>query len=300
MINCSVCIATYKRPKLLDELLTSLINQNLTENIKIEIIVVDNDSQTSAKNICTNFRHNNISLKYFIQPQKNIALTRNKAVKEATGEYILFIDDDEKASPDWIINLSNTLISYQADAVFGRVISYFKNKVPNWLKETYIYNRPSPATGSSPLFTSTNNCMIKSSLIKNMEGPFEAEYGLTGGSDSKLFAILTNKGAKFVSCYEAWVSEEIPAERTKLGYLIKRVFRTGNNHTRILIELAGKNKRKIQIKEFFISLCYMSIGLFLAFITIFNKKWRFHWMLKSVSNLGRFFAVLKYYPIAYK
>ena len=95
---CSVCIATYKRSQLLRKLLDSIVSQYLPDNIKLQVIVVDNDMENSAEHIVKEYENReNISFEYFVQPEKNISLTRNVAVKNSKGEFLLFIDDDEEA-----------------------------------------------------------------------------------------------------------------------------------------------------------------------------------------------------------
>ena len=55
-MTCSICIATYKRPILLKKLLESLFAQKVSEEISLEIIVVDNDAKETAKEICSMFK----------------------------------------------------------------------------------------------------------------------------------------------------------------------------------------------------------------------------------------------------
>ena len=124
---------------------------------------------------------------YLTQPEKNISLTRNKAVKKAIGEYLLFIDDNEIANPNWINSLIEVLIKYNADSVFGKVISYYEDGVPDWIKKSHFFKVPVEKTGEPSKFTRTGNCVIKSKLIKSIEGPFDPEFGLTGGEDGILF-----------------------------------------------------------------------------------------------------------------
>ena len=52
---CSVCVATFKRPELLRKLIHSLFDQKEIEDIVLEIIIVDNDVDKSAKEIVTEF-----------------------------------------------------------------------------------------------------------------------------------------------------------------------------------------------------------------------------------------------------
>jgi len=295
---CSVCIATFKRPVLLKKLLNSLVDQILPEDVEIEILIVDNDAEKSAKSIYEQFLDTSqFQIHYYTQPIKNISLTRNMAVEKATGEYILFIDDDEVASQEWIANLLFTLKEFNADAVFGRVISYFIGAPPLWVTKCFLYNRPAPPTGTEALSTRTGNCVVKSSLLKEIRGPFNPEYGVTGGEDTQLFEKLRHKGAKFVNCYEAWTSEFVPPERTQIRWLLKRAFITGNNHTRRRIEFAQSGKIKIRFIQAIIGICYSIISLFLILIPVPKKIWRVHWVLKVAANIGKLYAVFGYFPV---
>ena len=92
---CSACIATYKRSQLLKKLLDGILNQNVTDNIRLQVIVVDNDVEKSAEHIIKEYENReNIIFEYFVQPEKNTSLTRNVAVENSIGDYLLFIDDD--------------------------------------------------------------------------------------------------------------------------------------------------------------------------------------------------------------
>ena len=42
---------------------------------------------------------------YAVEPERNIALARNRALSLARGEKLAFIDDDEMASPFWLSTL---------------------------------------------------------------------------------------------------------------------------------------------------------------------------------------------------
>ena len=97
-MKCSCCINTFARPDLLKKLLVSLHKQKLPADVELEIIVVDNGPNQKGEKVVegVNKLYTN-KIKYFIQPEKNISLTRNIAVQNSTGEYILFIDDDGSA-----------------------------------------------------------------------------------------------------------------------------------------------------------------------------------------------------------
>ena len=288
----SICVATYKRPELLKLLLESLVKQELTDEIKLEIIVVDNDPAESGKPVLGQYADTQkISFYYYTQPINNISLARNKAVKSATGEYIFFIDDDEIASSSWVKLMVETMANYKADAVFGRVLSYYGESTPDWIKKSYLFNRPSPPTGTPVFYTRTGNCLIKASILIQIEGPFDPAYGVTGGEDTHLFGKLRRNGNKFVNCYEAWVSEFQPPARTKTSYLIKRAFFTGNLSTRRTIEFSGKYRFLTRIKFLTTSTMFLILSFLLMIICFPNRHYRIYWATKIASNFGHFLAV---------
>lgn len=297
----SICIATYKRPNLLEKLLESLINQELLENIELEIIIVDNSPQREAEKIVKRFNsiYPNL-LHYKTQNEKNISLTRNVAVNMSNGEFILFIDDDEYADSKWIHNLLKTVINYKADAVFGKVVSYFDDDTPAWIKKSYIYNRPAPQTGTIAKATRTGNCIVKTSLLKSIPGPFDIKYGITGGSDTYLFQSLALKGTKYINCREAVTFEFVPKARATKDWLYRRAFRGGNDYTRHAIELAKSNSKfLIYLRHGIIGSLYFIISFVLAILLFPIKIWSMHWRLKMRANFGKLAAVVGYIPKEY-
>ena len=300
MKKISCCINTYKRPELLKKLLISINEQSLDKDISIEIIVVDNDTSQLGEKIIEEFKSIlKFPIHYYIQPIKNISITRNKAVSEANGDYIFFIDDDEYAEPNWIINTVACLEKYNADAVFGSVLSYFDNNTPDWIKSNLMFQRQIQKTGTTPKYTRTGNCLIKAEVLKSIEGPFDLQYGLTGGSDSHLFTILSKKGAKFIYCAESIVYEYVPPERANINWLLKRSIRTGNSYARRAIQLATRPFIKrvfLFIKAFLLAL----VNIIFCFFSLYSKKKYFNFFIKTAGYCGHIMSVFNIYYKEYK
>ena len=299
-MTCSVCIATYKRKQLLRNLLKSIYAQNLPQDINLQVVVVDNDIEKSAEEIITEFKNNDkISLEYHSQPEKNISITRNVGVKHSQGEYLLFIDDDETADADWVSEHWKAITSFEADGVFGRVVPEFPEDTPKWIKEGDFFNKNSPLTGNLATSVATSNCIVKANLLKNKPGPFSPEYGLTGGEDTHLFYGLRKEGAKLISCREAIVREIIPMERTKVKWLIKKSYQTGNASTRRMIEFAVVKFTK-RIYLFSKAIVYLIISVVMVIICLPIVRLRIKWLLKIFSNLGHISAAIGYHFSGYK
>lgn len=299
---CSVCIATYKRPEKLKECLSSIAQLKLSENIHIEVILVDNDRKKSAEPVYKWFQnHFKIHINYTNEPEQNIALARNRAINNAKGKYILFIDDDEIATPDWLMNLVHCIETHHADAVFGKVQFTFDQTIPQYIQECYLYlGDQDLQTGRKATLFKTNNVIIKSSLLKSMTIIFDPRYGITGGSDSQLFSRLEIQGAKFIECAEAVTIEYSPPQRSNKKWLMKRAMRGGNNHTRILIELAPKGTIKLRIQQFAIGSVYMMMGSLLSIVYCWNKTQSLNWQCKAAANYGKITALFMKYPEEYR
>ena len=292
---CSVCIATYKRPQLLDRLLSSLEDQELPGNVALEIVVVDNDSDGSAAEVVAGHRdRNRMTFRYFLQPVKNISRARNTAVSNARGTYLLFIDDDEAADRGWAGALLDAAAQYSADAVFGPVFPVFDNDVPEWIRKgepLFMDTIPKTATGSDAAATWTGNCLVKASILSGIAGPFDPEYGITGGEDTALFNRLRQKGARLIYCNEARVFEHWPLSRTRLPYLLTRGLKGGNSHTRRAIALA-KRKAPVRLAMLVKAVTFGFVSLALSILTFPSRVWRTYWQMKIAANVGRFMAVI--------
>lgn len=230
--DISVCIVTFLRPDKLKRLLESLLRLRGIEEFSYEVIVVDNDAERTARNIVESFKNKFDFLKYCVEPQQNIALARNCAVRESRGEWIAFIDDDEVADQFWLSAYWQIIDKIPGDGFLGPVLPRLEATAPHWMDINVFFGRPRYASGT-PLMsaeqTRTGNAFIRRSLLDKHR--FDPCYGLTGGEDSELFARMLNDNAVFYWCNEAVVLEYIPPGRTSLSWLLRRSFRVGNTYT---------------------------------------------------------------------
>jgi len=87
----SVIIVTFNRPKLLFKAINSVLSQTFQD---FEIIVVDNGIKLPANQIVKGFNDGRIK---YIQNNKNTGCSggKNIGIKNATGDFIAFLDDDD-------------------------------------------------------------------------------------------------------------------------------------------------------------------------------------------------------------
>lgn len=230
-----VCICTYKRPHLLERLLDELAVQRQGE-FTCSVVVVDNDRAESARDVVAGFRsRTTLQVKYCVERERNIALARNKALSEAEGDFVAFIDDDEVPAPDWLAAMLTAWKAYRADGILGPVRPLYAGRPPAWLTRSRLCNRPEHETGLLLDWrqTRTGNVLLRRDILAGEEAPFRREFG-NGGEDSDFFRRMIGRGFRFVWCNEAVVHEVVPAERQTRRYHLKRALLRGQNERPLL------------------------------------------------------------------
>ena len=88
----SAIISTYNREKYLPKLFKSICEQDY---INFEILIIDNNSPGNTKELATNFIKSNpkLEIRYFLETQQGLSFGRNRGIKEAKGDFIIFLDN---------------------------------------------------------------------------------------------------------------------------------------------------------------------------------------------------------------
>lgn len=293
----TVCVCTYRRPGQLAELLNRLAQQDGPAGFS-EVIVVDNDVAASARLVVAAALARGLpfELRYDVQPEKNIALTRNRTVAMATGQWIAFIDDDELPSRQWLRRMVQTASEHNAQGAMGPVMAMLPESAPEWIRRGHFYDRPRFPTGTVVPRNQfrTSNALCAADWLRRIEGPFDPEYGLTGGSDAHMFNLLANLGARFVWCDEAEVEELVGEERLRLRWLLMRRFRGGNDFARLTISGAYGPVRPWTVPIFAgRAFAQMAVAAVLSVAALpFGRRRSAGWLFRVFSNAGKLAALV--------
>lgn len=290
-MKISLCIATYRRPDRLALLLDDLTRQTLQP---IEVAIVDNHAEGSARAVVEERRRLGApwTIHYGIQPERNIALTRNRSVEAAgNGDWIAFIDDDERAPPTWLQQLADALVQLSADAVLAPVVPVVPAQAPAWLRAGRFYDFPRMPTGTVvPLNRMRfGNVIIRGDLLRAEPGPFDVSFGLSTGEDGDLLSRLATKGARIVWCDEAIVTEPVESSRLSLHWLLQRAISGGQEFARKSVTgLYGPMSRSARFRLFAIAGAQAVVALLLALLMLPAGRHRAAtWLVRSATNLGK-------------
>lgn len=110
--SVSIIVPVYNVETYLKECLNSIISQTFVD---WECIVVDDGSKDTSPEICDEFASKDNRIKVIHQPNKGLSGARNSALAVAEGQYIAFVDSDDKVDPDYLSVLFNLIIKEDAD-----------------------------------------------------------------------------------------------------------------------------------------------------------------------------------------
>lgn len=283
-----VCICTYKRPELLRQLLVKLKNQDTSGLFDYSVVIVDNDEFESARQTVESFaRQSQIACSYYVEPEQNIALARNMAVSQATGDFVAFIDDDEEPIDEWLLQMYLALLKYEADGVFGPVKPLFSVAPPQWMVKAELFDRPSyEKTGSVINWKQTGmgNVLVRRRVLEEVEGPFMRQFG-SGGEDVDFFRRAIGLGKVFVWCGEATVFEIVPDERTRLSFQLRRALLRGK------VSRASPSGRAFGILKS-LAACVLYTMLLPIFL-VMGRHVFIKYLIKNVDHIGKLLAVCR-------
>jgi succinoglycan biosynthesis protein ExoM len=282
-IQIDIGICTYRRASL-DEALLSLAVLAVPADTKLRIIVADNDKVATARERVDALRptipH---EIAYVHCPAANISIARNACLDNATGDFLAFIDDDEDASEEWLIELLATAETTRADAVLGPVRSVYSSTAPDWMREGDFHSTL-PVWVDGEIRTGyTCNVLLRLASPPVAGRRFNLALGRTGGEDTEFFSHMHGDGGKIAFAEKAYVYEPVTESRAGLGWLAKRRFRFGQTHGRLLQEKSPRFTRLRQLglasaKALF---CYAA-----AIGCIFSTVPRYRYALRGVMHSG--------------
>lgn len=122
MPKISVIIPIYNVEKYIKECLSSVVNQTLKD---IEIICVNDGSKDNSRDIAAEFAQNDNRIKIIDQENSGLSAARNVGIKAASGEYVAFVDSDDRISLNFLEALYNAAKQNGADVACTNIVRFY-------------------------------------------------------------------------------------------------------------------------------------------------------------------------------
>ncbi|MDP2432811.1 MAG: glycosyltransferase [Pseudomonadota bacterium] len=204
-----------------------------------ELLIIDNASSDPTREVLA--RHvwpQGWDTRIVREERLGIASARNRAIQEARGKYLIFIDDDETADPDWLCAYERLIETHAPDAFGGRIEVLFEDPRPAWLSDELLgflgkldwSDQAMPLTlPSTPLYT--GNFGFRLNLCDSV-GRFDTALGRlgsenNGGEDVDFYRRLLRAGFKIWWAPEAVIHHRIQAVKLNRRYFLDLHYRQG-------------------------------------------------------------------------
>ncbi|MFG6096147.1 hormogonium polysaccharide biosynthesis glycosyltransferase HpsE [Leptothoe sp. ISB3NOV94-8A] len=124
MIDFSVAIRLYNGALTLPKILDALSLQAISSSINWEIIIVDNNSVDGTVDIVHRYQQTwtACSLRYVLEARQGASFARRRAIVEAQGTWIGFLDDDNIPDSHWVQSAYEFGCIHPKAAAFGSQI----------------------------------------------------------------------------------------------------------------------------------------------------------------------------------
>ncbi len=277
----SIIIPTYNRPKLLAELLDSMLIQKFNPD-DFEILVIDNNSTNDVKKLISDFTqvHPQFDIKYFLETQQGEQYAWNKGIKEAQGKLLIFVDDDTTFHQDYFATLENDFKNNLDDiAGGGKVAPVFEYQKPAWINkfvmpyfaEINLGERSKFPKNKHPYAT---NMLISKNILNevgtiNTQLMSDKQTVPPGSYERDLFQRIRSKGYSIYYFHDLVVWHFIPQEKINKSYVKERVIESGKTQRDIY-----KNKSfGWHIYGLWMDLVKWVAALVLSVYYIFTTQW---------------------------
>ena len=173
------------------------------------------------------------------EPTPGLSNARNRIVAEATGDYILWTDDDVTVSPDWLVAYGS-IQSASRWRVVQRGSTLVRRRSPNWLKQIYpliagVYAardfEPNPIQFSAP-YNIPWGANYVTRAREQAKHPYDPDLGYRPGrqiswEETEVIVAMLAEGIKGWWVPRAAVRHHIPQTRQTTKYLRTHFYNRG-------------------------------------------------------------------------
>ncbi len=121
----SVIVPVYKAAGTLEACIKSIQKQTYQN---LEIILVDDGSPDISGEICDKFAKTDVRIKVIHQKNSGVSVARNNGIKEASADWLCFVDSDDEITPDYVEKLAEAQCKSDSQLTVGGMSLYHKNE----------------------------------------------------------------------------------------------------------------------------------------------------------------------------
>ena len=179
MPSISIVMTCFNQEKYITEAIESCIQQSFND---FEMIIVDDCSTDDSVKIIKNYQKQDNRIK-LVQSDTNSGspiIPRNMGVRKSNGNYILFLDADDKIAPTALEKMYHAITHNKGDIITCRVMQFGEENGEMFL--------PTP----NKLNMANRNCLVNAALMR------KSDFIMCGGFDERFSAMIED--------YDLWLN----------------------------------------------------------------------------------------------
>lgn len=247
-LDVTVLICTYNRVEHLADTLESLGAMRVPGEITWDVVVVDNNSSDSTRNVVeARIPGFSVRLRYLFEPAQGKSNALNTGMKATAARIIAFTDDDVRVPGGWLEQAVTPLLEREdIDYTGGPVRPIWGAARPRWLDErgnlggtiAVKDHGPEPFIFEERRKTPLGvNMAVRRSLIERIGG-FRPDLGRSGGSllgqeQAEFFYRSRQAGARGLYVPDMVLDHLVPASRLSRRYFRRWWYWKGVSHARL-------------------------------------------------------------------
>lgn len=297
-MDVSVIVCTYNRAASLGPMLTSLGASVVDPEISWELLVVDNNSSDSTRQVVENAtRAFPCPVRYLFEGRQGKSRALNLAIAQARGELLLFTDDDVNVHPGWVQAMVDGFAAHDCVGIGGKVEAGWHQAKPAWYSNTGRYRLygaiveydfgdeardvPSPPIGANMAFRRE---------AFHRYGLFRVDLSVCGrgkerftGGDTEFARRVLGGGDRILYFPAAVIHHPVEAERATKRYFKQYYY--GHGRTTVRVRPEGERR----------GITYFGVPRYLfrslaedglRWLTAFGARRRFYYQLQCYIHWG--------------
>jgi glycosyltransferase involved in cell wall biosynthesis len=168
MVKISILIPVYNAKDFLYDSIPCLLNQTFKDT---ELICVNDGSKDNSLEILNEFASKDERIKVIDKENGGCGSARNRALAEASGDYVYFFDPDDEIENNTLELAYNSAVNNDSDIVIFKANVFDKNGISN-RKKFFYYNK----TLDEEQFDNFSHDDVKEYVLKGGYAPWSKLY----------------------------------------------------------------------------------------------------------------------------
>lgn len=230
----SVVVPTHNRPDDLKQAVESLVVQDYP---RFEVVIVGSNSTEDSRAAAEDMAQRHPRVRVCHESTPGVGPAHNRGCREAQGDLVAFLDDDELAPPHWVSTLHQSQQETGAGGIGGPYTPLWLSPPPRWLaqsccmQETISFidfgterRRVEWLLGGNAMYT--RRALEDAGHFGSWRS-YSSARSLVGGGDIVMGARVRQAGHEVWFEPAAVVWHKVPPGRMRLSYVLRRAFWAG-------------------------------------------------------------------------